>query len=318
MLRSFHFLWFHIPTYSLMLVLGLIAFFILFAGAFRNLFKEDRATFNRVLFVTCVSVACLGISAFLFNSLFHSIEEKKLVIGGITWLGGVVGAIAAFICLTHFLVPKKRGYEIETLSVLMPGIALAHAFGRVGCFLGGCCYGKVSDSLLAVVYPAGSSAANLYPNADGTGSLPVLPIPLFEAAFELVLFLVLILFVKKSKGKYALPIYCVGYGVFRFIAEFFRGDSRGSVGGLVSPSQLLSIIFVLFGVFLFLEMTGISFKKFHEKRVLAQQVADSLPITHVVTSRDAEILRDMHALLLDGIISEEEYEAKKQEILKRM
>lgn len=317
MLRSFHFLWFHVPTYSLMVVLGLIAFFGLFIYFFRTLVKSDRVTFNRLLFVTCISVACLGVSAFLFNSLFHSIEEGRIVFGGITWLGGVVGAIASFLVLTHLLVPKKRGYETETLSALMPGIALGHAFGRVGCFLGGCCYGRVSDSPFAVVYPAGSSAANLYPNADGTGSLPVLPIPLFEAAFELALFIVLILLAKKAK-KYLLSIYCICYGTFRFFAEFFRGDSRGSVGAIVSPSQLLSIVAILFGALLLLEMRGYIFKKLHEKRIAMQNASDALPITRLVASRDAELLRDLHTLLEEGVITESEYEAKKQEILERI
>ena len=317
MLKSFHLLGIHIPSYAFMLVLGLTAFFILFLYFFKSLRKEDSVTFNRLLFVTCVSIVCLGVSAFLFNSLFHSIEEKRIVLGGITWLGGFVGAIAAFLLMTHALVPKKRGYEAETLSALMPGIALAHAFGRVGCFLGGCCYGKVSDSPLAVVYPLGSSAAKLYPNAEGTGSLPVLPIPLFEAGFELLLFFVLMLLAKKY-SKYALSLYCACYGTFRFIAEFFRGDSRGSVGGFLSPSQLLSIFLILFGVLLFLEMKGVALKKLHEKRMLAQRTSDALPITRLVTSRDAEILRDLHALFLDGVISEEEYEDKKQKILERM
>ena len=317
MLKSFHFLGIHIPSYAFMLVLGLTAFFILFLYFFKSLRKEDCVTFNRLLFVTCISIVCLGVSAFLFNSLFHSIEEKRIVLGGITWLGGFVGAIAAFLFMIHALVPKKRGYEAETLSVLMPGIALAHAFGRVGCFLGGCCYGKVSDSPLAVVYPSGSSAAKLYPNAEGTGSLAVLPIPLFEAGFELLLFFVLMLLAKKY-SKYALSLYCGCYGTFRFIAEFFRGDSRGSVGGFLSPSQLLSIFLILFGVLLFLEMKGVALKKLHEKRMLAQRMSDALPITRLVTSRDAEILRDLHALFLDGVISEEEYEDKKQKILERM
>lgn len=317
MLPVIHFLGFHLPTYSLMLVCGLCAFFGLFCYTFRDLKKEDPVTFRRLLFVACLSIAALGIFAFFFNSLFHSIEEKRLVIGGITWLGGVVGAITAFLLLTRFLVPKKRGYEAEMLSHLMPGMALAHAFGRIGCFLGGCCYGRVSSSPLAVVYPVGSSAAKLYPNADGTGSLPVLPIPLFEAAFELLLFFALLLLFRRAK-HYALSAYAVGYGTFRFCAEFFRGDSRGSVGGFLTPSQLLSAILILFGVMVFLEMRGICFHRFSEKRKQLQQRSDALPITRLNTCEDAELLRELHALRTENVITEAEYEAKKQEILERM
>ena len=170
MLPSIHVFGIHIPSYALMLGIGIASFLLLFLYQFRDLYRSDRVTFNRLLFVTLLSVVALGVSAAFFNSLFHSIEEKKLVIGGITWLGGVVGAIATFLVLTHYLVPKKRGYTFETLSAMMPGMALAHAFGRVGCFLGGCCYGRVSNSPLAVVYPANSSAG-----VFGTGRWYVCP-----------------------------------------------------------------------------------------------------------------------------------------------
>ena len=317
MLPSIHFLGIHIPSYGLMLTIGTCVFFAFLIFKFRILRKEDNVTFNRLLFVSLVSFIALGEFAFFFNSLFHSIEEKKITIGGITWLGGIIGAIATFLLLTHFLVPKKRGYEFETLSNLMPAIALAHSFGRIGCFLGGCCYGKVSSSPLAVVYPVNSSAFKQYPNADNTGSLPVLPIPLFEAGFEFLLFILLILLPRKAK-EYSLAIYSVCYGIFRFCAEFFRGDSRGSVGGAVSPSQLLSILLVFFGIFLFLEKKGILFKKTHQKRLEMQANADELPITRLLTQKDTELLRDLHTLLNEGAITQEEYETKKAEILKRM
>ena len=317
MLRHIYFWGLHIPSYSLMLACGMCAFFVLFICQFRRLMKEDRVTFNRLLFVACLSIGCLGISAYFFNSLFHSIEEKKLVLGGITWLGGVVGAMLGFLLLTRWLVPKKRGYEVEMLSAIMPGMALGHAFGRIGCYLGGCCYGRVSDSPLAVVYPAGSSAAQLYPNADGTGSLPVLPIPLFEALFELLMFIALLLLPRKAKG-YSLSVYAVGYGIFRFIAEFFRGDSRGSVGGLVTPSQLMAILLILFGIFVFLEKRGWAFKKLHQKRMATCEASDALPITRLDQSADVDLLRELHALRDEGVITEEEYQAKKQEILNRM
>lgn len=317
MLRTIHFFGLHIPSYFLMLVCGLAAFFTLFFLFFRPLFKSDRVTFNRLLFVLILSVVGLGVFAFLFNSLFHSIEQGKLVMGGITWLGGVVGAIISFLVLCRLLVPKKRGYEPETLSMLMPGMALGHAFGRIGCFLGGCCFGRVSDSTLAVIYPEGSYAAKLYPNAEGTGSLPVLPIPLFEAAFELMLFIFMMLLPKKVR-KYSLSMYSIAYGAFRFVAEFYRGDERGSVGGFVTPSQLLSILLMLFGILLIFEMSGALFKGFHARRCLLQASSDALPITHLDETEDTRLLRELHALHKEGVITDDEYERKKREILERI
>ena len=317
MLPHFHIFGIHVPSFSLMLFLGVVAFFGILIISHRSLCKADRITFNRFLFVTCLSVIALALFAFLFNSLFHSIASKRLVFGGITWLGGVIGAIPVFLILSHFMIPKKRGYEMELFSSLMPGIALAHAFGRVGCFLGGCCYGRVSDSPLSVVYPAGSLAARQYPSPDGKGSLPVLPTPIFEAAFELLLFALFILLPKRAK-KYSLSLYSICYGSFRFAAEFARGDMRGSVGGFISPSQLLSVLLIIFGVLLLLEQKGIIFKGFHSKRMALQATSDAMPITHLYENSDALLLRELHSLLEEGVITEQEYEEKKKEILDRM
>lgn len=317
MLRSIDFFGLQIPTYFLMLICGLVAFFALFFFFFRSLMRDDRVTFNRILFVVLISLVGLGVFAFLFNSLFHSIEAGKLKLGGITWLGGACGAMATFLILCRLLVPKRRGYEAETLSLLMPGMALGHAFGRIGCYLAGCCYGRVSDSPLAVVYPNGSHAAIVHPNGDKTGSLPVLPIPLIEAAFELILFACMMLLPKRAK-RYSLSLYSVAYGVFRFVAEFYRGDDRGSVGGFLTPSQLLSILLILFGIVLFLEMNGICFKRLHERRLSIQAVSDALPITRLDETDDTRLLRELHALCREGVITEEEYETKKKEILERI
>ena len=132
MLRSIHFFGLHIPMYSVMLVLGIIAFFALLFFFLKDLRREDTVSFNRVLLVGCLSIVALGLFALLFNSLFHSIEKGRLVFGGITWLGGVAGALPSALILTHFLVPKRQGRELETLDAMIPGLALGHAFGRVG------------------------------------------------------------------------------------------------------------------------------------------------------------------------------------------
>lgn len=321
MLRSIHILGFHIPMYTLMLVLAILSFLLLFRARLKEERLGDAVTYRRCLFVACLSVAAVGISAFILNSLFHSIEEGKIVIGGITWLGGVVGGIPACLLLTHFLIPKKKGYELELLDAMMPGMVLAHGLGRLGCFFGGCCYGGVTDSPLGVVFPVGSPAFQSYPNADGTGSLPVYPTQLFEAAFEIAVFAVLMLLFRKKK-QYTASVWCISYAVFRFLLEFLRGDDRGATGFVLSPSQVMSILLFTFGILLFLYRRGIGFARLRAKLNAWQTEADAIPAAMHAPGAgrmsETDLLRELYALKEAGAITEEEYEEKKKEILSRI
>lgn len=321
MLPHVHVFGLHIPMYTLMLAVGLVFFFTLFVYYFRAEYRGDRVTFNRLTFSTCLSVVTLAITAFLFDTLFHSISEGVLTLGGITWLGGVVGAFPAVLIFTHLFVPKKRGYELDILDNLIPGVAIAHAFGRVGCFLGGCCFGRLTDSALGVSFPAGSPAAELYPGVDGGASLPVLPTQLFEAVFELILFVTLF-FVSRKTRKYNTAIWSIAYGIFRFLLEFLRGDDRGSAVFSLSPAQILSIFLFVFGVLVLLLRRGLIFHRLTAVLEQWREQSDSLPILsydEVSGSRvNSEILLELYRLKEKGIITEEEYEKKKSEISERI
>lgn len=115
----------------------------------------------------------------------------------------------------------------------VPAIPLFHCFGRIGCFLAGCCYGKVLSS--PVVFA-------------GILEFRRIPVQLFEALFEIVLFAVLLLVGRKKMGSHLLGVYLTTYAVFRFINEFFRGDEvRGSYFGC-STAQWISMGILLYYV----------------------------------------------------------------------
>ena len=222
-----------IPMYSLMIVIGVI-----FGGLYFFLvtFKEEKfskLTLKRFFFAIVLSAICLVIGAALFDSLFHSIEEGTPVIGGITWLGGVVVGFPAFVLLTRLLIPDAKGKALKFVSLIIPSIVLAHAFGRIGCFCGGCCYGKVTDSIFGVKFPFLEEK--------------VLPTQLFESFFDLILFTVMAVLRKKIK-YHNFEIYFIAYGIFRFFNEFLRGDDRGATSSVLSPAQLLSIAIVVSGI----------------------------------------------------------------------
>jgi len=179
------------------------------------------------------------LSAFLFDAIFHSIEEGEWTTYGITFLGGLIGAIAGFILFYRIMNYSKKSLYYF-MNILIVGVVLAHAFGRLGCFCAGCCYGKSTTSSLGVTFPVGSDAFYVYgPNNN------VLPTQLYESIFLFILFIVL-LFIKKNR----FIIYLYSYGIFRFILEFFRGDDRGAVFNPLSPSQLICIIMVIVAIVL--------------------------------------------------------------------
>lgn len=320
MLSHIHILGIVLPMYSLMLAIGVAAFLILYFFAYKQEYQTDRVTFNRLTFAVLLSIVALAVFAFFFDSLFHSLEEGKLVFGGITWLGGVAGAIPAILILTHLLVPKKRGYALSVLDSLMPGLAIAHGIGRLGCFFGGCCFGKVTASVFGIVFPEGSLAEKLYPNPLAEGSLPVLPTQLFEAVFELIIFAVLMLLSRRTR-KYNTAIWSIAYAIFRFTLEFFRGDDRGSSALWLSPAQVLSILLFIFGVLALLMRLGYTPRKLAARMAEWQTKADALPITPyaaVGVREHVERLRALQKMREENLITEEEYENKKKEILERL
>ena len=138
-----------------------------------------------------------------------------------------------------------------TITDAMPfipiAICIAHAFGRLGCFFGGCCYGRVTDAW----YGIACAAPNGYTLAE-----KVVPTQLFEMIFLFVLAAAMAVLFFRFRFKYNFSVYAIAYGIWRFIIEFFRDDDRGGVAGAaLTPSQILSIFMVLAGVgLIFLQM----------------------------------------------------------------
>ncbi|MBR2024386.1 MAG: prolipoprotein diacylglyceryl transferase, partial [Clostridia bacterium] len=188
-----------------MVLIGLICFTVCTITIVEKIEKYNEKVTNRFLIVSAIGFVSLVAFAFIFNSIFHSIKNGKLTLGGITWLGGVLGSFPFMIFLIRKYCPVLREKPLESFNFLMPGIVIAHCFGRIGCFLGGCCYGSVTDSIFGVSFPKGSNASIDYPGPDGN-SLPVHPTQLYEAVFGLILFIVMISLYKKLK-KYYLELY---------------------------------------------------------------------------------------------------------------
>jgi len=170
--------------------------------------------------------------------------------GGLMFYGGFILSFVVF--FVWCLVKKERPLALaDLLAAVVP---LGHAFGRIGCFFFGCCYGRDSDAWCAVTFPMGSPSWYEH----GRQMVSVLPTQLFEAAALLCLFGVLMWTWFKFKRRDAeaqrgfgdggiAGVYLMGYAVIRFGIEYLRGDPRATVGPF-SISQTISLGMFVIGL----------------------------------------------------------------------
>lgn len=174
------------------------------------------------------------------KEIFHSLQSFITYLGtGYVFYGGVIGGVIGAIVYAHFS-RKNAGLMAR---IIVPGIPLFHVFGRIGCFMAGCCYGIAYNGPGAVVFQQSLVAPN---------GVSLLPTQLIEAGANVVTFLVLLLFERKERRPLqGLGLYLMIYSVERFVFEFFRGDLiRGMAAG-VSTSQWISLVLLPVGIWLF-------------------------------------------------------------------
>lgn len=216
-----------------------------------------------------LDIAIYGLLAgFLGAKLLYVIVEWKTFLkdpmsvlgseGFVVYGGIIMGVLAAIIYC------KKKGYVfLEYFDLLCASIAIAQGFGRIGCFLAGCCYGRVTESALGVVFPAGSLAPS---------GVKLLPTQLFSSAGDFGIMFALLWHFKRRKhvGDTGYT-YMLLYGIGRFFIEFLRNDNRGEVGAL-STSQFISLFIVAAAVVLLLrnKKYGRLVEMVTEKEVQAQ------------------------------------------------
>lgn len=164
--------------------------------------------------------------------------------------GGGTGSLGAYLALLVaapvvfrlFAIDRAAGLDIVALVT-----PLSTLLGRIGCLMAGCCYGAVTDLSWGIRYPAGSPAHVAHRDMGLVGaaellSRPVHPTPLLESAFAGVLLGVLAVAYRHRRGQgLLLWAYFAVYALFRFFAEFLRGDPRPTIGVLSVP-QVLSLV----------------------------------------------------------------------------
>jgi phosphatidylglycerol:prolipoprotein diacylglycerol transferase len=158
--------------------------------------------------------------------------------GGLVYYGGLMGASAACV-----LFAWSKGVPLWKLAdILAPGVALGSFFGRWGCLMNGCCYGRPTSLPWGVQFPPDHET---YPHY-------VHPTEIYDSLLNLGLFAGLSWFYKRKKfDGQVFALYLVGYAVLRSLVEYFRGDYPERYwGGWATPAQVVSVFTLLAGVLL--------------------------------------------------------------------
>ena len=156
---------------------------------------------------------------------------------GINFFGWLMGFLAF---LKVYAVATRMSFAY-LMCFFLPSVAVAQGIGRIGCFLGGCCWGRPVPSCLGVQYPSGGLPFEMY------GCMPLFPIQLVESMW---LFAVAGILFYRFKMPVRADWYFLLVGSGRFVLEFMRGDPRGEIIACLplSPAQVIGLICALYGL----------------------------------------------------------------------
>lgn len=231
---------FKVYSYGLMIAIGIMAAsYIFMKKAKKNGYNED-SLLNLIIFSVIFGVLG-GKLLFIITEIKDIIKNPSIlldfgngfVIYGAIILGG----------LTVYLYCRKKKWDaLEILDFVAPGVALAQGFGRIGCFLAGCCYGAETNSILSVQFPIDSLAPS---------GVHLHPTQIYSSLFDFALAAFLIWRSQKQTIKgHIFSMYAIIYSVGRFFIEFLRNDPRGNVG-VLTTSQFIAIFTLIFGIVIF-------------------------------------------------------------------
>ena len=225
-----------IYTYGVLVAIGFFAGMSYIIKYTNNIpLKKDRM-YDFLFYLIILSIIGARLFYVFVNIDFfiqHPLDIIKIWQGGLVFYGGFIVAI-----IYAFAYCRYKKIDIRKLAdVFAPALALGHAFGRIGCFFSGCCYGKETQCFISI--------NNRYPTQ------------IIEALGNLIIFFILHKLYKKShKDGYIFLVYLIFYSILRFLIEFLRGDERGSFFLGLSPAQNISaVIFIIAVIFLITNKT---------------------------------------------------------------
>ena len=220
---------FNLPLYGICIGLGLIIGILMLD---RELQKEETH-YGDIVFLSLTVAIILGFFlSYIFSTYYLHNNLKNIF--AISFLPGLFFGTSIFAMIISIF-----NYDIfKSMNLVSAYIPLTHAFGRFGCFFAGCCFGKPTELKIGICFPIDALASARY-------GFPVTvhATQLYEMFF--LLFLSKLIFI--SNFNHRVLTYVLGYGLFRFLIEYLRGDIRGDIfeSFFLTPAQLMCLIMVV-------------------------------------------------------------------------
>jgi phosphatidylglycerol---prolipoprotein diacylglyceryl transferase len=236
---------FTVYSYGFCIMLGVIlAYFIISKMAKKELGIGSDLISEMLLYVI---IACIiGGKVFLYLAdiphYWANPSEMLSDFGsGFVFYGSFIFAIPTLI----WFYWKNKLPVLKMLDITAIGGTVVHGMGKIGCFMSGCCHGKICNTGFGVVFSHPDT------NAEPV-NMPLYPVQLIDAVMLFGIFILLFsLKNKKSFDGQLLLLYAILYGIGRFFTEFLRGDEgRGSVG-MLSHSQFIGLLMFGLGMVLY-------------------------------------------------------------------
>ena len=217
-------------SFNMCLMFALLSIILLASRDLKKMCLEAGLE-NKMFVIIPFFVLSGCVMAVFSDQLFRRSVENAIGATFLGWLSGVILVFTAYSALSKIRF-------LFLMNFYLPSFALAQAFGRIGCFLGGCCFGR--PGFFGFAYPEGSPPHAVY------GDCTLYPVQLIEAAFLCGVFFVCRRLVHfRRRGGVYLMLMTLG----RFAFELLRGDNRGDFAGITvfSPAQIVSICLFIFG-----------------------------------------------------------------------
>lgn len=239
---------FTIHGYGLMIAIGALMAMLVSEKRAKKRGLDGDLIYGMVAWTVVLGFMCAKV-LYIFTDLKNFLANPVdfLRFSGFVVYGGIIGGVATICCYCKI----KKVSVIDYLDVAVVGVAIAQGFGRIGCLLAGCCYGRPTDSAIGITF----SHSNFAPNG-----IKLLPTQIMMSVGDFIIAGILVLCsrhidrkIMEEKKLDSLPsgtngrltlIYLGLYSVGRFGIEFFRNDYQGNIG-ILSTSQFIAVLMVI-------------------------------------------------------------------------
>ncbi len=226
--------------YGTMIAIGICAALILLDYRAKKSGYDEDSILNMAI-ISIIAGILGGKALYIITeikSIINDINILKDIGNGFVIYGAIVGG-----ALGIFFYSKKKGWNtLKTFDIVAPTVALAQGFGRIGCFLAGCCYGRETTLPIGVEFKN-----SIFVPPDIIRH----PTQIYSSVFDFFLAFFLLWYGRKErKDGRVFSLYIILYSVGRFLVEYLRDDPRGAVG-VLSTSQFISIFTLIIGIVIY-------------------------------------------------------------------